>query len=863
MATAAQPTETPPPPPPAAPTGSRLETDLALAANGWHIQLAHSVTQGRCSCGKPDCESPGKHPIFPGWQKKATTDPAVILDLRTRHPRANTLIATGPESDLIVLDIDPKRGGSDSLAELEANYGPLPHTVRVRTGGGGQHIYFRYPTDTRISISKDKVGPGIDGRGAGGLVIAPGSRHASGGEYQFEPGCGPADTAVAELPAWLKELMVGAAGPRQAEQRPEPNLHVVPPRQSAPDASEGVVIRTKTAEKHYAERALEKACERVRALTAGGRREGLNREAFPIFQFAYAGLLDPGLVREKMIAAAISTGLDEETVRQKLAGTEAAAAAQHRRPTLKDDYAPPASEDGDAGLTDEERELRSLAALSDIEYERAREEAAEKLDFKPAALDRLVKTRRAEAKKKAAGEAVVEKDLLPTWKAEPWPTPVDSAELLDELADAFAEHAILPPGGADAAALWTLHAWAHDAAIISPFLTYESPEKRCGKTTSLKLHALLAPRALTMANVTMAALFRMLEKYRPTAIIDEADTFLRKDDELRGVLNSGHDRGSAYVIRTVGDDFEPKLFSTWAPKAIGLIGRLPDTLTDRSIVIPMRRKRPDEKVRRLRTDRPPAFVEDLRCKAARWRDDNLEALRSADPEMPRVLSDRAADNWRPLLAIADLAGAGWGERARAAAAVLSGNGGQEDESARAMLLADIRDVFNDRGEKVSSADLADVLAKLEHRPWPEWKHGKPITPKQIASLLKPFEIKPKTVRIDGDTPKGRELEQFTDAFLRYLSAQTPQTGFSSATPQQGNDSEHLDDFSSATAGDVWRIENARKPLQHKGCGVVADGEGENETLVEEGAQLTAVPAEPVGLFPQGSEPWGAETEGEL
>jgi hypothetical protein len=111
-------------------------------------------------------------------------------------------------------------------------------------------------------------------------------------------------------------------------------------------------------------------------------------------------------------------------------------------------------------------------------------------------------------------------------------------------------------------------------AAASPLLALTSPEKRCGKTTTLSLLTRLVPRPLLSSNISPAALFRIVEKYCPTLLIDEADSFLRDKEELRGILNSGHTRDAAYVVRTVGDDKEPCRFSTWAPKAVALIGRL-------------------------------------------------------------------------------------------------------------------------------------------------------------------------------------------------------------------------------------------------------------------------------------------------
>ena len=132
------------------------------------------------------------------------------------------------------------------------------------------------------------------------------------------------------------------------------------------------------------------------------------------------------------------------------------------------------------------------------------------------------------------------------------------------------------------------------------------------------------------------------------ARLAEADTFLRENDELRGVLNSGHSKKTATVWRSVGDNHEPTAFSTWAPKAIAMIGRLPDTLEDRSVVVGMRRRAPGEHVERLRLDRIDEEVSGLRQRMMRWAADHTEGLRQGDPAVPTgIVSDRARDNWRP------------------------------------------------------------------------------------------------------------------------------------------------------------------------------------------------------------------------
>ena len=143
----------------------------------------------------------------------------------------------------------------------------------------------------------------------------------------------------------------------------------------------------------------------------------------------------------------------------------------------------------------------------------------------------------------------------------------------------------------------------------------------------------LVPRPLPASNITSAALFRAVEKWCPTVLVDEADTFLRDSDQLRGVLNCGHNRGAAYVIRTVGDDHEPRQFKTWAPKAIALIGKLPETLASRAIPIELRRMAIGETVEPIRADRLD-HLKPLARKAARWAADKWRPCAQTEPAIP-------------------------------------------------------------------------------------------------------------------------------------------------------------------------------------------------------------------------------------
>jgi putative DNA primase/helicase len=436
-------------------------------------------------------------------------------------------------------------------------------------------------------------------------------------------------------------------------------------------------------------------------------------------------------------------------------------------------------------LTVEEREAIARAAtLGPAEYGRARQALAEQLGIGVGFLDAEVQSIR--SRNGGLTVAVGQGSALALSDPKLCQEPVDGLTVLDELTETFTRFLALPNHAANALALWTLHAHAHDAAEISPFLAITSPVLGCGKTTLLEILGALAPRPLPAANLTAAVTFRMIEKFRPTLLVDEADTFIRNSDELRGVLNSGHRRGSAFIPRSVGDDHEPRIFSTWSPKVIALIGRLPGTLADRSIEITMRRRTSTEQVERMRLDRL-GELEPLRQRAWTWAQVNLAALQAADPDVPEKLRDRAADNWRPLIAIADLAGGEWPTRARKAALALSGAAVEDDEPPGVLAIEDVASLFHRRGtDRLGSQTIVDYLISLDERPWPEWSHGQPLSPRALARLLAPFGIKPKQVRVDAVTTlKGYCSEDFTDALTRYRPHSDPKQ---SEHPKQWLDS---------------------------------------------------------------------------
>jgi len=249
-------------------------------------------------------------------------------------------------------------------------------------------------------------------------------------------------------------------------------------------------------------------------------------------------------------------------------------------------------------MNDDEAEVARLAALSLLAYERERDSAAKRLGVRVPILDQSVAAKRTEQCERSEQPPAL---ILP--ELEPWPEAVDGAALLGCIAAALRAHVVMEDGGAEAVALWALHAHALNAFAYSPRLAITSAERRCGKTTLLDVLGCLAPRPLQTANATAPAIFRTIELLTPTLLIDEADTFLKRNDELRGVLNSGHRKATASVLRLDGDDHVPRTFGTWAPTAIAMIGSLPDTLADRSIEIRLRRRLASEPLTRFRADR--------------------------------------------------------------------------------------------------------------------------------------------------------------------------------------------------------------------------------------------------------------------
>ncbi|MDN4016194.1 DUF3631 domain-containing protein [Zwartia panacis] len=367
---------------------------------------------------------------------------------------------------------------------------------------------------------------------------------------------------------------------------------------------------------------------------------------------------------------------------------------------------------------------------------------------------------------------------------EPWADPVSGDELLAEICEHLRSVVILPPGGELAIALWIIHTYLLEPANspqtinTSPVLSINSPDRQCGKSTVKQILDRLVARPCATDNISTASLYRLIEQEQPTLLIDEADTFLMQRQEMIGILNSGY-RPDGFVIRQGGTNFtDPIKFPTWGAKAIFSIGILPPALYSRCISIPMKRKRPEEKVMRFNAylRQRQADLLDIRRKILRFSLDNSGAISICTPHLPESLDDRQQDNWEPLLQIATLCGGDWLQHSIQAAIELSPPNLLDETNLAEMLLADIAGIFDfNDDDRISSASLLQMLITDLTKPWVDYRRGRPITQSDIASLLRRYGIRPVDQRVNGKVLKCYLASDFEDAFARYLGrAATPQ-----------------------------------------------------------------------------------------
>ncbi len=351
---------------------------------------------------------------------------------------------------------------------------------------------------------------------------------------------------------------------------------------------------------------------------------------------------------------------------------------------------------------------------------------------------------------------------------------LSAAPLLDAVYAFLGRFVAYPSDGCRVAhVLWVAHAHMMDAWDSTPRLAFLSPEPGSGKTRALEVTELLVPRPVEAVNVTPAYLFRKVaaDEGRPTILFDEIDTVFgpkaKDNEEIRGLLNAGH-RRSAVAGRCVvrGKVVETEEIPAYCAVALGGLGNLPDTILNRSIVVRMRRRAPNEQVEPFRRREVSPCGDVLHAALDAWARRVEPSLAGVWPDMPEQIKDRDADVWEALLAVADAAGGRWPEMARVSAVTLVTASKADTPSLGIRLLADLKSIWR-ASAYLPTIEMLTGLNSMEESPWGDLR-GKPLDARGLAALLRPYGVKPATVRTADGTSKGYRREDLADAWSRYL-----------------------------------------------------------------------------------------------
>lgn len=265
---------------------------------------------------------------------------------------------------------------------------------------------------------------------------------------------------------------------------------------------------------------------------------------------------------------------------------------------------------------------------------------------------------------------------------------------------------------------------------------------------------------------------------RPTLLFDEIDTVFGPkagdNEPVRGFLNSGY-RRIGTMLRCVGDGANQSVqrFSSFCAVAMAGLGSLPDTILTRSVIIRMRKRAPNEHVEpyRLRLNEKEGHA--LRDQLARWADSVRDHVADSWPELPEGVTDRPADVWEPLLAVAEAAGGDWPRRARVACLELVNAAHDNDEASLGIrLLTDLRDKVFCGADRMPTAVILEMLLALDDAPWAD-VDDRPLNSRMLSKLLGQYvtpankPIKPRGIRTPSGTPKGYYADDLSDAWTRY------------------------------------------------------------------------------------------------
>ena len=409
-----------------------------------------------------------------------------------------------------------------------------------------------------------------------------------------------------------------------------------------------------------------------------------------------------------------------------------------------------------------EDRIDELSKLTPLEYETKRTEAAKELNLRVKVLDKQVAKRRDIIESNETDELV---EFTIPCSEQP-----DPIKMADYLHDRIFKHVVLKhPEYAVAITLWCLSTWLLNAWTVMPHLLIKSLTKRSGKNRLLVLVEAWSARSYMCANITSAALFRVIEEYRPTLVMDEVDRYLAKNEELNGIMNAGHTKRTAKVPRTekIGEEFKVRSFNVFGPKCMAGIGEQLDTMTDRSIVIQMERKLLEQPVDKV----PLLFFENqkiVRSKIARWAEDNLAKAQTLNPIIPNMGNDRALDNWEPLFVVANLIGGDWPKKCLAAYTKIeevSATDAMEQDPVPIRILRELAPVIATRqGNWINATELRKILVEdNQDSEFIDWFRGEPISPKLLSKHLKKAGVA--RDRIDGKS--AYSVTDLKDLIKRY------------------------------------------------------------------------------------------------
>jgi putative DNA primase/helicase len=421
-----------------------------------------------------------------------------------------------------------------------------------------------------------------------------------------------------------------------------------------------------------------------------------------------------------------------------------------------------------AGVPEEtdDQSFERLANLPPAQYDRCRENEAKRLKIRVATLDGEVSKRRPTSDTGPQGNVTLR-------TVEPWPDPVNGAELLNDIAAFYERFVVLPLNAAYVLAVWCLQTWCYERFDFAAIIAIWSPEHECGKGRVLDVTEKIVRRPFRTSNTSVAVLYHVISKGNLTVLVDELDSISDEQrDAICNIFKGGfQSNGTAHrMTERNGEQVEIE-FRTFCPKMIATItlDKLDKPTRSRTIGIRMQRKPRSQKVEKFR--RVDGTV--LQRKCMRWAQDNTEAISHVPPmNVDECATDRQEDVWEPLVAVAQVAGGVWEKRIRLAARQLTGNSDGASETVAHRLLAAFQSFFAEDGDR---ADTKTIIVKLnEAEDFSDVNYGRGLTPQYVAKLLKPYGIEPRVHKMkDGKPARGYSREDCEQAFTTYLSNAHP------------------------------------------------------------------------------------------